>query len=112
MYYSQINVTQPMLALAARSTSGQSNSYDMGDSLECLMLVNVTAASGTNPTLDIIVQVSDDNSTWYNHTTLAQILIVGNYPQGVTVFGKYVRLSYTIAGITPSFTFQIKALRK
>ena len=112
LYNPKMNVTQPMLSLAARTTSGQSNSYDFSDASECLILVNATVVSGTNPTLDIKVQVSDDNSTWYDHTDLRQIIKAGNYPESITVFGKYVRLSYTIAGTTPSFTFQIKALRK
>jgi len=112
MYNPKLTIPQPIITLAARSSSGQTNSYDFGDASECLVLVNVTAVSGVNPTLDITVQVSYDNSTWHDHTDLRQIIKAGNYPESITEFGKYVRLSYVIAGTNPSFTFQIKTLRK
>lgn len=67
------------------------------------ILVNVTAEASTS-TLDIVVQTSDDNSTYYDHTTCNQITATGQYRYAVTNFGKYVRLKYTVGGT--SFTFK------
>jgi len=67
------------------------------------ILVNVTAESDTS-TLDITVQTSDDNSTYYDHTTCAQITATGQYRTAATNFGKYVRLKYVVGGTSFTFT--------
>jgi hypothetical protein len=82
---------------AAYSSGFLVSAYNEGQ-----LLVNVTAESGTS-TLDIVIQTSDDNSTYYDHTTCAQITATGQYRFAVTNFGKYVRLKYTVGGT--SFTF-------
>lgn len=72
-------------------------------------VVNITAVSGTTPTLDLKIQGSPDNSTW---TTIHQ------FPQKTAVaYGlraqhkgggyKYFRYASTIAGTTPSFTYSV-----
>jgi hypothetical protein len=82
---------------AAYSSGFLVSAYNEGQ-----LLVNVTAESGTS-TLDIVIQTSDDNTTYYDHTTCAQITATGQYRFAVTNFGKYVRLKYTVGGT--SFTF-------
>jgi len=85
-------------AATAYSTGFGVSAYAEGQ-----ILVNVTAEAGTS-TLDITIQTSDDNSTYYDHTTCAQITATGQYRFAVTNFGKYVRLKYIVGGT--SFTFQ------
>ncbi len=87
---------------AVTASTAQTSGFEVSAYIEMQILVNVTAEGGTS-TLDIIVQTSDDNSTYYNHTTMSQITATGQYRQAVTNFGKYVRLSYTVGGT--SFTF-------
>jgi len=94
-----------MLALAARSASGVSNGFNVGEFTEALVMVDVTAVSGTAPTLDIKVQISHNNTDWWDHTTFTQIVAVGKAYKSLTAFGKYMRLSYTIGGTSPQFTF-------
>jgi len=93
--------------LSSATYSAGSAAYSSGFSVsayhEGQILVNVTAEAGTS-TLDIVVQTSDDNSTYYDHTTCDQITATGQYRCAVTNFGKYVRLKYTVGGT--SFTFQ------
>lgn len=87
---------------AVTASTAQTSGFEVSAYAEGQILVSVTAESGTS-TLDIIVQTSDDNTTYYDHTTCAQITATGQYRYAVTNFGKYVRLSYTVGGT--SFTF-------
>lgn len=66
---------------------------------EGVLLVNVTAVSGT-PTLDITIQTSDDNSTYYHHSDMEQIRIVSSTAFKLSNFGKYVRIKHVVAGST------------
>jgi hypothetical protein len=105
-------IVQQMLPLAARTTGGQTSGFDFGDAIESLIMVEVTAATGTGKQLDLIIQTSHDNTNWFDHSTIATITDTGNYIDSVTQYGKYIRLSYAISGTTPSFTFKITAVRK
>lgn len=73
--------------------------------------LHVIAASGTTPTLDVIVQ-SDDNSGFTSPTTR----LTFSQASGVTsdwqslagsITDTWWRVSYTIAGTAPSFTFAV-----
>ena len=105
-------IVQQMLPSAARTTDGETNGYDFGDATECLLMVEVTAASGAGKQLDVIVQTSHDNVNWFDHSTFSAITDTGNFIDSVTQYGKYLRVSYKITGTTPSFTFKITAVRK
>jgi hypothetical protein len=74
-------------------------------------MLHVTAASGTTPTLDVIVE-SDDNGSFTSATTR------GTFTQATTTTSEFLtvagaitddywRITYTIAGATPSFTFAV-----
>lgn len=84
------------------ASTAQTTGFDVSAYAEGQILVTVTAEGGVS-TLDITVQTSDDNSTYYDHTSCAQITATGQYRTAITNFGKYVRLSYTVGGT--SFTF-------
>lgn len=96
-----------------RSSSAQgagasaTNAFEVSDLAEAQLLINVTAVSGTSPTLDVVVQTNHDNgSTWWTHTTVAQITAAGQTRVALTNFGKYVRLSPTVGGsATPTVTW-------
>jgi hypothetical protein len=77
--------------------------------------LHVLTVSGTNPTLDVIVQ-SDDNAGFTTPTTritLAQRTTTGTYGFGSVagaITDDYWRISYTIGGTgTPTFTFAVTA---
>ena len=66
---------------------------------EGVILVNVTTVTGT-PTLDIDIQTSDDNSTYYHHTRLDNIRVTGQTAFKISNFGKYLRVVHVVAGST------------
>ncbi|CAB4134029.1 hypothetical protein UFOVP273_5 [uncultured Caudovirales phage] len=69
----------------------------------------VTAASGTTPTLDFVMQESDDGGTnWYDIYHFERITSTGQFrsPPLPTV-GRNFRFVRTIGGTTPSFTLTI-----
>ena len=111
----RINSVQELLASAARTTSGVSSSIKVEQVDVLRFFVDVTATSGTSETLDITLQDSHDGSTWFTLRQIAQITgITRPIPQHFPnrAFGKYVRVSYTIGGATPSFTFSIHMEKK
>lgn len=91
------------------AATAQSSGFDVSAYNEGQILVNVTAEADTS-TLDIIIETSDDNSTYYTHTTIAQISATGKTRQAITNFGKYVRINYTVGGT--SFTFAVVGVFK
>lgn len=67
--------------------------------------VTVSARSGTDPTLDVVVQTSVDGSTWYSAGAFTQFTNTGSQRK-TFVLDRYVRLQWTIGGTdTPTFTF-------
>jgi hypothetical protein len=91
------------------ASTAQSSSFDVSSYAEGQIFVDVTAEGGTS-TLDITVQTSPDNSTWYTHTAMTQITSTGQYRQVITNFGNYLRINYTV-GVT-SFTFSVVGVFK
>ena len=75
--------------------------------------LHVTAASGTTPTLDVIIQHSTDNATWVDLITFTQVTAAGKERIEVTgTVNRYVRAIYTIGGTGPSFTFAVAFARR
>lgn len=93
-------------ASAARTTTGNGSGIELGDRRVARLKLDVTAASGTSPTLDVTIQTSRDGSTWYTSGTFAQKTGVSNESK-VFAVDRFVRASWTIGGTTPSFTFSI-----
>jgi hypothetical protein len=109
---------------AARTTSSNSAPILVpGGCKGCIIALNITAASGTTPTLDVTVQRFDAvSNTWMDlhGAAFAQKTTTGRddltiYP-GIAetanrsvsdVLGKEIRLAWAITGTTPSFTFTL-----
>lgn len=105
--------SQPVTS-AARSTTGNSGSVVIGrmDIGKLALLVNVTAASGTTPTLDLSVQWSADGTTFFAAQpadAFTQITTTGGAAKVFDVKAAFYRLLWTIGGTTPSFTFTVDA---
>ena len=74
----------------------------------------VSAVSGTNPIMDIVVQESIDNgTTWKDVYYFPRITAVGSYTTPVlrATFGTRYRYVQTIGGTTPSFTRAINRIQ-
>lgn len=107
-----------VLAAAARRTSTLTGTgIDVLHYEEvALVLLNASAGTGTNPTLDVKLQHSDDNSTFADVTgaTFTQVTsdpgTAGVQAMRINVSNlkRYVRVIGTIAGTTPSFDFGVE----
>lgn len=63
----------------------------------------VPQATGTTPTLDVTIQVSDDNSTWVDYLKFPQITAKGKYTKTGKTRSRYRRAVCDVGGTTPNF---------
>ena len=69
----------------------------------------VSAASGTTPTLDIVVEDTLDGVNFFVVGTFTQITAAASQAVNVTSpFCERLRLRYTLGGTTPSFTLGVR----
>ena len=75
--------------------------------------IPVTVVSGTNPTLDVVIQESDDSGTnWYDVYHFPRITATGMYRSPILPLqGNRVRYVQTVGGTTPSFTRAVNRLQ-
>jgi hypothetical protein len=103
------NVDKASTALTATGNTG-TIAADFGASISAL--VNVTAVSGTTPTMDIALQESFDNgTTWQDIYHLPRITAISTVAVPAQLIGGRRRWAYTIAGTTPSFTTTITTMQ-
>lgn len=102
-----------VLVSAARTTSGDSANLTYPKDRDIRIDINVSARSGTSPTLDIVVQHSPDGgTTWITLATFTQITASGTASQHVRApHSGLLRVDYTIGGTSPSFTFTATVYR-
>lgn len=102
-------ISRTDVASAAQTATGNSGTLDTAGFGELNMVLAVTAESGTNETLDIELQASDDASTWSSVQDAVRVTTSNSTQriQGTRLSGRYYRYVWTIAGTTPSFTFSI-----
>jgi hypothetical protein len=103
--------TEPfVVASAARTTSSNSAAVEVGNRSHLRgLLLTVSAASGTTPTLDVQVQTSNDGSTGWTIVGTAFTQATGTTTQRKTFssLDRFVRVAWTLGGTTPSFTFSL-----
>lgn len=97
------------VASAARTSSSNSGVLEgFGDWTKFRAQLAVTAASGTTPTLDVVIEDSLDGTNWNTIATFAQKTAAGVQTVDVTgLFTSQLRVRWTIGGTTPSFTFSV-----
>ena len=91
------------------AATAQSTAFDVSAYSEGQIFIDVTVEGGVS-TLDVTIQASPDNVTWYTHTTVAQITGTGQTRTAITNFGNYLRINYTVGGT--SFTFSVVGVFK
>lgn len=101
-------------ASAAETATGSSTSVELGDKGTVRLVLDISAASGTTPTLDITIETSSDNGVndaWRSLGTFPQQTGVATGNSSIKrSFGgcdRYVRSRRVIGGTTPSFTYSI-----
>ena len=109
------STTVPVVASAARTTSGNSATFATGGADSLSIHLDVTAVSGTTPSATFSVEWTNDGTNWFvpspADTLGAAITAVTERQQTVTVKGASYRLVWVVTGTTPSFTFSIDALQ-
>lgn len=97
-----------LAASAARTASGQGVAMLAGDRASASMLLSVTAASGTSPTLNTSVETRHDAAdAWRSVGSFAQATGISAQRESFPGLDREVRVAWTIAGTTPSFTFTV-----
>jgi hypothetical protein len=109
------NAMRVLHPLAARTTSGTGTQLDNSASSAngVVGYLQVTAVSGTTPSITAKVQHSTDGSTWADLVTFTAVT-ASNNAQRIAVSGtvnRYLRALWTISGTTPSATFHLSAAR-
>ncbi len=102
-----------VVASAARTTTGTSSAITLdGLGEDVSLAVDVTAASGTTPTLDMTIEWSHDGgTTWMTADppdAFTQITAAAKKTKVFAAKAPTYRVRWTIAGTTPSFTFQVR----
>ena len=104
-----IGETVTLAASAARTTSGNGTaSAGWGGVSRVRAQLDVTAASGTTPTLDVVLEDTIDGTNYLTVGTFTQKTATGREAINVTnPFTDNLRARWTVAGTTPSFTFSV-----
>lgn len=110
-YKASAGGTEELVASAARTTTGDSGTVTGWEFATVLRVqLDVTAASGTTPTLDVIVADTLDGTNWNTIGTFTQKVTTGRQVIDISaLFAETIRVNWIIAGTTPSFTFSVRA---
>lgn len=99
-----------LAASAARTATGNGTAFEVGDKTTLRCELNVTAVSGTAPTLVAAVETSaNGTSGWTEIAAFSQVTATGTTRKVFTGLDRFVRPKWTIGGTTPSFTFALTA---
>lgn len=104
------NILTNISASSAKTVTGNSGSVTIAaPGTSAAFVLNLTAVSGTNPVLDVIIETSSDSGTTFNTVySFNRLTATGQeYTPVIAVSGNRVRASWTISGTTPSFTFSV-----
>lgn len=109
--FASSGLNEELVASAARTASGNTAALPgWGHAKTLRIQSDVTAASGTTPTLDVVIEDTLDGTNWNTIATFAQKTAAGREVVNVTIpFSETIRARWTIGGTTPSFTFSIRA---
>lgn len=94
-------------ASAAQTVSTVGATVAVGEHGVARLTLAVTAATGTTPTLDVVVETSQDGTTWRSLGSFAQKTIVASERKSFSGCDHYIRYNATVAGTTPSFTYSV-----
>lgn len=109
--YASLGSLETLHPSAARTTTGNTAALTgYGYQRTLRVQLDVTVASGTTPTLDVLIQDTLDGTNWNTIGTFAQKTAVSREVINVvTPFSDRIRVQWTIGGTTPSFTFSVVA---
>lgn len=102
------------VASAALTTTTTTGTLTPTNGVAYQVVIPVTVVGGTNPTLDVSIEESDDSGTnWVRVYDFPRITAVGVYRSGpIKLRGNRVRYVQTVGGTSPSFTRSIQRLQR
>ena len=106
------NEVKTFLTLASKTANGSATGIDCLTYCRGSLLVRVTNISGTTPTLDVIVESSQDDSNYVEILRFDRVTELGSQWRHIQGFGRYVRVSWVLGGTSPNFTFEVKGTMK
>ena len=95
---------------ATQTATGVSPSVEALGRTALFVCVNITAASGTSPTLQCSLEWTNGDGVWYLADPVDQFTsrsTPGGWIKAFVPKGDRYRVRWTIGGTTPSFTFEI-----
>lgn len=104
--------TQALGAVTATQTTPSAAPYiHSGNYSNAVAFLNVTAHSGTTPTLDVKFQDSPDGVIWTDVPSGAftQVTTTNSATRlALSSVGPFLRVVQTLGGTTPSYTYDLK----
>jgi hypothetical protein len=95
---------------SARTATGQGSAVSTNVDQAQVAKLDVTAASGTTPSLTVTIEESPNGSTgWSTHSSFTARTGTGSQVIDLKKRSQpFLRASWTISGTTPSFTFSVQ----
>lgn len=98
-----------LLASDARTSGGTTSDIDVGRFLHGEICIDVTAVSGTSPSLNVYVEGKDQYTGKYkvlfSHEGITSVQTIWDT---ITMLAfKYIRVRWEVGGTSPSFTFSV-----
>lgn len=97
-----------LLPSATRTANSTGSVYEMGHCTQARLELTITDVSGTNPTLDVYIETSNDETNWTVAGWFATESDAGTQrPAPFAACGKYIRAVSVLGGTSPSFTYSL-----
>lgn len=94
---------------AARTANGSGSAVAVDTKHTARLSLEVTAATGTSPSLTVTIEHSADGTTWAAHPqgAFAAATAPGTQRKVLSGLDRFVRAAWAITGTTPSVTFAV-----
>jgi hypothetical protein len=107
-YADEVLRADAAVASAARTTTATGTAFNVDNAESFEAFLSITAASGTTPTLDVVLETTVNGVDWYEVDAFAQKTGVDEDARAFGPLGDQARWKWTIGGTdTPTFTFSI-----
>lgn len=98
------------VSAAARTATGSTSAVRVGGLHTVRAFLDVTAVSGTTPTMTVTLETSHDSATgWQPVASFAARTAVGAERKAFGPLNEFIRWTWTVGGTAPSFTFSCSA---
>lgn len=108
----QVNGDTVLTGSSAGAGTYTSGTLPTGYAADVLLMIHVTTATGTGHSLTVSLEESNDGSTWtaVPQSAAAALTAPGSALSNSRTTKQLVRVTATIVGTTPVFTYRVAAL--